>query len=130
MHVAEWLHLGIGKGHARSYVPDSVPTLYEVYGDVHGKKPAGEWDLYKAVALDISRLVRTWLLSPGPPHTGAIRQAMDRMAKDPAFVSDWERTFGNELAPIRFPVKIAEVLKNNFLRPAPWQGFLRKFVQQ
>ncbi|NIO06885.1 MAG: hypothetical protein GTO40_02430 [Deltaproteobacteria bacterium] len=112
-------------------VDRSVPTSYEVYKELYGKEPSGlVWELYKAVNINISRLVRTWIVPPGTPNVKIIRASIEKMAGDPAFVSDWERTYGQELAPLRVPTETAEKLKNDFLKPAPWQEDLRKFVSR
>ena len=112
-------------------VDPAIPTLYEVYKQLNGKEPEGlVWDLYKLVSINMSRLVRTWLVPPGTPNVGILRESIEKMAKDPAFVSAWERTYGQELAPLRVPTKTAERLKNEFVKPAAWQEKLRKFVSR
>ncbi|MFQ5851804.1 MAG: Bug family tripartite tricarboxylate transporter substrate binding protein [Candidatus Binatia bacterium] len=112
-------------------VPD-LPTFYEVYKEVHGKPPSGPmWDSWKAISLDLNKLLRILLVAPGTPQkrVNLMRRAIDQMAEDPAFVADWERIFGQKLAPVRISAEEGERLKNDFLRPAPWQEFLRKFVE-
>jgi hypothetical protein len=112
-------------------VDRNIPTSYEVYKQLYGKEPSGlVWELYKAVNINISRLIRTWMVPPGTPNVGIIRESIEKMAKDPAFVSDWERTYGQKLAPLRIPSETAERLKNEFVKPAAWQEDLRKFVSR
>lgn len=109
-----------------------LPTFYEVYREVHGKSASGvKWEAYKASTIDIGMLQRTHLFPPGTPpdRVNILRQSMARLTKDPAFVADWERVFGEKLAPAVVPVELVERLKNDFLKPAPWQDFLRKFVK-
>jgi hypothetical protein len=55
---------------------------------------------------------------------------MVRVTRDPAFVSEWERVFGQQLAPVTVSAPMAERLKNDFLARAPWQDFLRQFVNK
>ena len=57
-------------------------------------------------------------MPPGTPNVGILRESIEKMAKDPAFVSDWARTYGQELAPLRVPPETAERLKNEFVKPA------------
>jgi hypothetical protein len=112
-------------------VDRNIPTSYEVYKQLYGKEPSGlVWELYKAVNINISRLIRTWMVPPGTPNVGIIRESIEKMAKDPAVVSDWERTYGQKLAPLRIPSETAERLKNEFVKPAAWQEDLRKFVSR
>lgn len=113
-------------------VRGDVPTFYEVYRKVHGKAPSGiAWDAYKSVLIDLSMMLRVYALPPGTPEDrlAIVRQAMAEITKDPAFVADWERILGQELAPAVVPAGVAEQLKNDFVKPAPWQGFLRKLVK-
>lgn len=113
-------------------VRDDIPTFYEVYRKVHGKIPSGVvWDALRASTIDLGILLRTYLLPPGTPEDRVtiLRQAMVSVSKDPAFVADWEKIFGQKLAPVVVSADRGERLKNDFLKPAPWQDFLRKFVK-
>ncbi len=113
-------------------VRGDIPTFYETYREIRGDLPSGiMWKAYKAVALDLSKLLRTYYLAPGTSQNrvNTLRKAVNRMEKDPAFVADWEKIFGQKLAPVLVPVKEAERLANEFLRPAPWQEFVRKLVE-
>ncbi len=69
-------------------------------------------------------------MPPGTPNVGILRESIEKMAKDPAFVSDWERTYGQESVLLRVPIKTAQRLKNEFVMPAAWQENLRKFVSR
>ena len=112
-------------------VKGDVPTLYEVYKDMNGKPPSGPmWESWKAVSLDMSKLTRTLVLPPGTPpdRVATLRTGIERMAKDPRFVADWERIFGQPLAPLLVSPEEGEKIKNNVMKSAPWQEYLRKFV--
>lgn len=119
---------------ARSPVLPNVPTLYEVLQEIHGKPPSGvAWEAYDAASIKSSMLGRIWFTPPGTPQerVDSLRQAIARMADAPAFVADWERVYGQELAPRRVSPELADRLTKEFLKPAPWQEFLRKlFVKE
>lgn len=113
-------------------VSGDVPTFYEVYRSVHGKPPSGLlWEAYNAM-MALSMLARTYIAPPGMPgdRLELLRRSMASLAGDPAFVRDWERVSGQPLAPTMVPAEVAERSKNDFIKPAPWQDFLRKFVKQ
>lgn len=110
-----------------------VPTFYEVYRNVHGKAPSGTmWEAHKALAVDSAMLHATFVLPPGTPadRIALLRRAMARVTEDPGFRADWERTFGDELADVSNPAETAERAKNEFLKPAPWHDFLRRFIKE
>lgn len=112
-------------------VKGDVPTLYEVYKDVHGKPPSGPmWESWKAVSLDLNKITRTLVLPPGTPpdRVATLRTGIIRMAKDPRFVARWEKIFGQDLAPLLVSPEEGERIKNAVMKSAPWQEFLRKFV--
>ena len=116
---------------ARSPTVSYLPTFHEVLVEVQGKPPSGPmWDTWKSTSLNLNKLLRTLVLSPGtPPEAVAmLRTAIKKMYRDPAFVSDWEKIFGQKLEPVLATPEQGEELKNDFLKPAPWQEFLRKFV--
>jgi tripartite-type tricarboxylate transporter receptor subunit TctC len=81
---------------------------------------------------DLSMITRVYIAPPGisEDRLSALREAMARVTKDPAFIAEWERVFGQPLAPVVVSAEMAEKLKNDFLKPAPWQDFLRKFVKE
>ncbi|HSK29369.1 MAG TPA: hypothetical protein VLA17_05350 [Candidatus Limnocylindria bacterium] len=112
----------------------NVPTLDEVYRQFHGKPPSGVmWDAYRAAVIDLSMMTRIHVVPPGTPkeRIASLRQAFSRMTKDPAFVRDWERIMGEEeLASVAVSAELAENLKNNFMKTAPWQEFLRKYAKE
>lgn len=113
-------------------VREDVPTFYEAYVQVHGKPPSGPlWDAFRIMYNTVhGNLNRVLILPPGTPpdRIEFLRRAIDAMAEDPAFVRDWERVFGQKLAPSRVAAKEGEELKDEFMRPAPWQDHLRKFL--
>jgi tripartite-type tricarboxylate transporter receptor subunit TctC len=118
----------------RSSVLPQTPTLYEVLQEIQGKPPSGVmWEAYEAASVKLTMLRRIWFLPPGTPQgrVDALRRAINRMADDTAFAADWERVYGQELAPRRVPADVAERLTHELLKPAPWQGVLKKlFVKK
>lgn len=117
----------------RSPTVAELPTFYEVYRQVHGKPPAGVmWEAYRAASLDYAMMLRSYVLPPETPpdRVTMLRQAIDRMASDPAFVAEWQKHMVPNLEAVRVPPETMERLRNDFLRPAPWQEFLRRSVQQ
>jgi tripartite-type tricarboxylate transporter receptor subunit TctC len=112
-------------------VKGDVPTLLEVYKQVHGKDPSGlDWESWLAIGLKNSKLTRTLVLPPGTPPAKVkeLREAIAKMAKDPGFIKDWERVFGQELAPALVTPEEAEKLVNEVMSPSEWQTYLRKFA--
>jgi hypothetical protein len=112
-------------------VKGNIPTLYEVYKDVHGKPPSGPmWESWKAVSLDMNKITRSLVLPPGTPpaRVATLRTGIKRMAKDPRFIARWEKIFGQPLAPLLVSPEEGEKIKNAVMKSAPWQEFLRKFV--
>jgi len=113
-------------------VKADIPTFYDVYRKVRGTPPSGVvWDALKASSIDLGMLLRTYILPPGTPQdrVAILRRAMVEVSKDPAFMADWKKIFGQELAPVVVPVESGERLKNEFLKPTPWHDFLRKFAK-
>jgi tripartite-type tricarboxylate transporter receptor subunit TctC len=114
-----------------STVRSDVPTLYEVYKDVHGKPPSGvAWDAWVALDLGMTKFQRGLVLPPGTPSgtVKVLRDGINRMARDPEFIARWEQIFGQKLAPVLVPPAEGDRIKAKFMAPAPWQEYLRKFV--
>jgi len=114
-------------------VEEDVPTFYEVIEGIHGKPPEGvEWETLKAISLGLNSLKRTLLVPPGTPQTRVdeLRKAIDTMAEDPVFVGEWERVFGQKLAAVRITGARGEEIKNEALKPAPWQTFLKEYAEK
>ena len=112
-------------------VNKDVPTLFEAYKEIYGKAPSGPvWDSWEALTLGLSKLTRSLVLPPGTPpdRIATLRNGIKQMAKDPKFVSDWERVFGQELSSVLVSPEEATKLKNKYMAPAPWQDWLKKFV--
>lgn len=113
-------------------VPENVPTFYEAYMQVHKKPPAGPlWDAFRILYNTVhGNLTRVLIMPPGTPmdRIQYLRTAIASMTKDPAFVRDWEKVFGQPLAPALVPATQAESLKEEFMRPAQWQDHLKKFI--
>lgn len=117
----------------RSPTVADIPTFYELYQQTHGKPPSGVvWDAYKAASLDYGMLLRSYVLPPETPpdRVAMLRQAIDRMAEDPAFVREWQKHMVPNLRAVRVPVEVMERLRSEFLRPAPWQEFLRSYIER
>lgn len=69
-------------------VPD-LPTVADVYRQLHGREPAGvEWDAFRAVvAIGTSMQKVLWLHGRSPPDAIAeLTEAVARMVEDPAFL--------------------------------------------
>jgi len=113
-------------------VREDVPTFHEAYMQVHKKAPSGPlWDAFRILYNTVhGKLTRVLIMPPGTPadRVEFLRTAIASMAKDPAFVRDWEKVFGQQLAPVLVSAKEAQDLKEEFMRPAPWQDHLRKFM--
>ncbi len=112
-------------------VKGDVPTLLEVYREVHGKDPSGvDWESWRAIGLGMAKLTRTLVLPPGTAAAKVteLREGVAKMAKDPGFVKDWERVFGQKLAPVLVTPKEAEKIRDETMAPSEWQAHLRKFA--
>lgn len=108
-----------------------VPTLYDVYREVHGSPPTGLiWETALATGPKLDTLTRTYHLPPGTPGelVAVWRDAMVRVAKDPGFVSDWQRIIGPDVSAVIVPPDQAERIVAEFFTPAPWYKFFQKFV--
>ncbi|HUF41321.1 MAG TPA: hypothetical protein VMR20_05155 [Verrucomicrobiae bacterium] len=77
-----------------------VPTLGEVYQEIHGKPPSGPlWEAYKLTGPATRTLNRYMVLPPGmpPDRVAILRQAFQKLYSNPEFVKEWERIFGLKL---------------------------------
>lgn len=113
----------------RSGLLPDVPTLEEVFQEMRGARPSGvRWEAVKAISN--LALQRTYILPPNvqPGRVGTLRQAFDQLAADSAFVTDWERVFGQKFVTSHVPTELAERMKQDFLKPAPWQEFVAREV--
>jgi hypothetical protein len=66
-----------------------VPSVGEVYRDIHGMEPSGpEWESYKAVARAIGNGGKILMLhSDAPPAArAALKQAIEAMTRDPEYL--------------------------------------------
>jgi tripartite-type tricarboxylate transporter receptor subunit TctC len=112
-------------------VKGDVPTLQEFLTSINGKPPSGPmWEARKAVSLGISAINRTLVTPPGTPSeiVSTLRKGIKQVAKDPKFIARWEQIFGQPLAPLLVAPEDGEKAKNDVLKPAPWQDFLKEFV--
>lgn len=112
-------------------VKGDVPTLFEVYRDVHGKDPSGlDWESWRAIGLGMAKLTRTLVLPPATPpaKVAELRAGIAKMAADPGFIQDWERVFGQKLAPVLVTPEEAEKIRDETMAPTEWQAYLRKFA--
>lgn len=111
----------------RSAILPGVPTFEEVFQEIRGERPSGvRWEALKAISNLV--LQRNYLLPPGvpPDRVEVLRRAFNRMAEDRAFIADWEKIFGQKFAPSHVPTDLAERMKDDFVKPAPWQEFVVK----
>ena len=112
-------------------VKGDVPTLLEVYREVHGKDPSGlDWESWRAIGLGMAKLTRTLVLPPATPQAKVdeLRAGVAKMAADPGFVADWEKVFGQKLAPVLVTPEEAEKILAETMAPTEWQAYLRKFA--
>jgi hypothetical protein len=113
-------------------VNESTPTFEEAYRATHGKDPSGPlWEAFRMLYNNVhGTLTRTLVLPPGTPQeiVNGLRRGIDSMSSDPAFVKDWERVFGQDFDGARVPALEAEKVKEEFMKPAPWQDTFKKFV--
>jgi len=113
-------------------VNKDTPTFQEAYRSVHGKDPSGPlWEAFRMVYNDVhSTLTRTLVLPPNTPGeiVTTMRESIESMYNDPAFVRDWEKVFGQPFADARVPAQEAEKVKTELMKPAPWQDTFKKFV--
>jgi len=113
-------------------VHENTPTFEEAYRQVHGKNPSGPlWDAHKILYNDVhTTLTRTLVLPPGTPPdvVNRLRTAIGKMSEDPAFVKDWERVLGVKFADSRVSALEAQKITDEFMKPAPWQNELKKFL--
>ena len=117
----------------RSPALPKVATLYDVLQELRGKPPSGIlWDAYEAASIKLTMLRRIWFLPPKTPQdrVDALRHAISQMADSPGFTADWERVYGQVLAPRRVSPELAEQLTKELLQPAPWQEVLKKLFSK
>jgi hypothetical protein len=53
---------------------------------------------------------------------------MVRVAKDPGFISDWQRIIGPDVSAVIVPPDQGERIVAEFFTPAPWYDYFQKFV--
>jgi tripartite-type tricarboxylate transporter receptor subunit TctC len=85
----------------------SVPTFvkglpmvpfHELYQKIHGKMPSGPmWEAYKSILLVNGQMYRLMTLPPGvpPAAVAALRQAIQKTEKDPAYRDEAEKVMGD-----------------------------------
>ena len=113
-------------------VHENTPTFQEAYRQARGKDPSGPlWDAFRTLYNDVhSTLTRTLVLPPGTPPdiVNRLRKSIESMSADPAFVREWEKVLGLKFADARVSPLLAEKVTDEFMKPAPWQDELKKFV--
>lgn len=114
-------------------VHENTPTFAEVYRQVRGKNYPAEplAEAHKILYNDVhTTLTRTLVLPPGTPPdvVNRLRTAIGKMSDDPAFVKDWERVLGVKFADSRVSPLQAQKITDEFMKPAPWQAELKKFL--
>lgn len=103
-----------------------VPTLEEVYREIHGKAPSGPvWEAYKLTGPITRTLNRYLVLPPGMPQdrVAVLRQAFQKLYSNPEFVKEWERIFGLTLDYI--PGDGADKIVKSLLDPSPGWQFIK-----
>jgi len=103
-----------------------VPTLAEVYQEIHGKAPSGPiWEAYKLTGPITRTLNRYVVLPPGVPQERLelLRQAFQKLYSDPEFIKDWEKIFGLKLDFI--PGDGADKIVKSLLEPSPGWEFIK-----
>lgn len=103
-----------------------VPTIEEVYREIHGKAPSGPvWDAYKLTGPYTRTLNRYLVLPPGVPQDRleVLRQAFQKLYSNPEFVKEWERIFGLKLDFI--PGDGADQIAKALLEPSPGWDFIK-----
>ena len=101
------------------------------YKEINGKEPSGlDWQAWRAIGLGMGKLTRTLVLPPGTPEAKVkeLRTAIAKMAKDPAFVKEWEKVFGQKLAPVLVTPEEAQKITDEVMKPSEWQTYLRNFA--
>jgi hypothetical protein len=90
------------------------------------------WEAAVAIGPNLDSVIRSYHLPPGADarQVRVWREAIDRVVKDPAFVTLWERTFGQELAPANVPAEQAERIIAGYFEPAPWHEFFKRFIAE
>jgi len=86
-----------GELNRRDAALPGVPTFVEFYEQKFGKKPSGpHWDAYYAVLAPYAVSQRSLAFPPGTPPEAvkAMRDAFDKMLKDPAFLADAAKVLG------------------------------------
>jgi len=123
---------GDGKIVRAKTVNPNTPTFEEAYRSVYGKDPSGPlWEAFRMVYNEVhSTLTRTLVLPPNTPPdvVSTLREGIESMSNDPAFVKDWEKVFGQEFAGARVPALEAQKVLTEIMKPAPWQETFKKFV--
>jgi tripartite-type tricarboxylate transporter receptor subunit TctC len=103
-----------------------VPTLAEIYQEVHGKSPSGQvWEAYKLTGPTVRTLNRSLSLPPGVPadRQATLRQAFKKLYADPAYIKQWEKIFGLRLDFI--PGIDADKIMRSLLQPSPGWNFIK-----
>lgn len=128
-----WQHgrITLDGGVTRSPTLPNIPTLYEAYRDVHGKAPSGVmWETMLGVGPKMDAVIKTYHLPPGTSKemVQMWREAMIRRERDPGFLAEWEKTFGEELGAVVASVELADRVLLDYSTSAPWHEFFRRFV--
>ena len=103
-----------------------VPTLAEVYRDIHGKAPSGSiWEAYKLTGPITRTLNRYVVLPPGVPQERLelLRRAFQKLYGDPEFIKEWEKIFGLKLDFI--PGDGADKIVKSLLEPSAGWDFIK-----
>ncbi len=107
-----------------------VPTIAEVYKELHGKEPSGKvWEAYKLTGPTVRTLNRSLALPPGvpPKRVAILRKAFKKLYSDKAYTKEWGRIFGLKLDFISGAD--ADKTVRRLLEPSPgWKFIKNEFI--
>lgn len=119
-----------GKPTGAEGVPDSIPTLYDLYVKVKGEEPSGPlWDSYDTINRLSTRMLRVIALPPGSPEAAVadLRQALADLTTDEEFKADALQSLN--FVPVFVLGDEAETLIREQLdAPEETKNFLKDFV--
>jgi hypothetical protein len=112
-------------------VPD-LPTVYEVYQQVHGRKPDGllAWKAYRGLVAATWTYGRALWVPEGTPEEALrdLRAAVDRMVADPDFRRQAEQVLGPY--PVLRGDRVEQTLYRNMSMTLDVVRFIRETVRQ
>lgn len=119
-----------GKPTGAEGVPDSIPTLYDLYVKVKGEEPSGPlWDSYDTINRLSTRMLRLIALPPGAPEAAVndLRQALTDLTADEEFKADAMQSLN--FVPVFVLGEEAEsLIREQLDAPEETKNFLKDFV--